>query len=284
MAFDQVSSNSFLKALQELNNLKPQLYSAAKYSEKSLLHSELKQMVLDNLKDYAVQALVNVADHLGTVAYKLTDLLDQQTLQVSTIELKVSCLNQQLLMCQTYMDSEGLRQQKSTALTPRYQKHYILPNSVIEKVHFSRHVQTNPSQNYFQAKWLLASDTPASKTLSWHLASETKSTLKGISQTLGSNGIFQPPSNASGNFQLLDNGDGRNTKSPAIAFPASNSFMSTLGITHRHRELEGSKPLRASRFRSYGNQKHEIAGAPVRRKKALATSFVKQKSKAKGWI
>ncbi|PPS11032.1 hypothetical protein GOBAR_AA09618 [Gossypium barbadense] len=162
---------------QELNNLKPQLYSAAKYSEKSLLHN--------NLKDYAVQALVNVADHLGTVAYKLTDLLDQQTLQVSTIELKVSCLNQQLLMCQTYMDSEGLRQQKSTALTPRHQKHYILPNSVIEKVHFSRHVQTNPSQNYFQAKWLLASDTPASKTLSWHLASETKSTLKGISQTLG---------------------------------------------------------------------------------------------------
>ncbi|MBA0789445.1 hypothetical protein Gotri_027891, partial [Gossypium trilobum] len=280
---DKLDPRAFL---QELNNLKPQLYSAAKYSEKSLLHSELKQMVLDNLKDYAVQALVNVADHLGTVAYKLTDLLDQQTLQVSTMELKVSCLNQQLLMCKTYMDSEGLRQQKSMALTPRHHKHYILPNSVIEKVHFSRHVQTNPRQNYFQAKWLLASDTPASKTLSWHLASETKSTLKGISQTLGSNGISQPPSNASGNFQLLDNGEGRNTKSPAIAFPASNSFMSTLAYEGLLvlQELEGSKPLRASRFRSYGNQKHEIAGAPVRSKKALATSFVKQKSKAKGWI
>lgn len=50
--------------------------------------------MLDNLKDYAVRALVNAVDHLGTVAYKLTDLLEQQTLDVSTMELKVSCLNQ----------------------------------------------------------------------------------------------------------------------------------------------------------------------------------------------
>ena len=50
--------------------------------------------VLDNLKDYAVRALVNAVDHLGTVAYKLTDLVEQQTLDVSTTELKVSCLNQ----------------------------------------------------------------------------------------------------------------------------------------------------------------------------------------------
>jgi len=50
--------------------------------------------VLDNLKDYAVRALVNAVDHLGTVAYKLTDLLEQQTLDVSTMDLKVSMLNQ----------------------------------------------------------------------------------------------------------------------------------------------------------------------------------------------
>lgn len=50
--------------------------------------------VLDNLKDYAVRALVNAVDHLGTVAYKLTDLLEQQTSEVSTMELKASCLNQ----------------------------------------------------------------------------------------------------------------------------------------------------------------------------------------------
>lgn len=50
--------------------------------------------VLDNLKDYAARAIVNAVDHLGTVAYKLTDLLEQQALDVSTMDLKISTLNQ----------------------------------------------------------------------------------------------------------------------------------------------------------------------------------------------
>ncbi|RWW45109.1 hypothetical protein BHE74_00049080, partial [Ensete ventricosum] len=47
MTFDEVSmerSKTFVKALQELKNLRPQLYSAAEYCEKSYLHSEQKQM------------------------------------------------------------------------------------------------------------------------------------------------------------------------------------------------------------------------------------------------
>lgn len=55
---------------------------------------KLWNRVLDNLKDYAVRALVNAVDHLGTVAYKLTDLLEQQTVDVSAMELKVTCVNQ----------------------------------------------------------------------------------------------------------------------------------------------------------------------------------------------
>lgn len=54
----------------------------------------LLSRVLDNLKDYAVRALVNAVDHLGTVAYKLTDLFEQQTLDASSVELKISCLDQ----------------------------------------------------------------------------------------------------------------------------------------------------------------------------------------------
>ncbi|KAK6141056.1 hypothetical protein DH2020_025193 [Rehmannia glutinosa] len=114
MRFEDVSmerSKSFVTALQELKNLRPQLYSAAEYCEKSYLHSEQKQMVLDNLKDYAVRALVNAIDHLGTVAYKLSDILEQQTLDVSSMELKVTCLNQL--------------------------------DSVNKKVHFSPHIQTD---------------------------------------------------------------------------------------------------------------------------------------------
>ncbi|XWS46167.1 hypothetical protein CRYUN_Cryun14cG0040600 [Craigia yunnanensis] len=278
MTFDEVSmerSKSFVKALQELKNLRPQLYSAAEYCEKSYLHSEQKQMVLDNLKDYAVRALVNAVDHLGTVAYKLTDLLEQQTLDVSTMELKASCLNQQLFMCQTYTDKEGLRQQQLLAFIPRHHKHYILPNSINKKVHFSPHVQTDARQNYFQAKSRLQpSDSPASKTLSWHLASETESTLKGTSQTLASNEISKPSASASEIFQLLENGDNTRTKSLAAPFPASNAVMPTLGITHR--ELEGSKPMTA--FRSFDNPRRDIIRAPVRSKSMLSAFFVKQKA------
>lgn len=61
--------------------------------------------MLDNLKDYAVRALVNAVDHLGTVAYKLTDILEQQTLDASTIDLKVSALNQVITNLQVASDS-----------------------------------------------------------------------------------------------------------------------------------------------------------------------------------
>ena len=37
---------------------------------------------------------MNAVDHLGTVAYKLTDLLERQTSDVSTMDLKISTLNQ----------------------------------------------------------------------------------------------------------------------------------------------------------------------------------------------
>jgi hypothetical protein len=53
--------------------------------------------VLDNLKDYAVRAVVNAVDHLGTVAYKLTELFEQQASEVSNLEMKVVGLNQVLL-------------------------------------------------------------------------------------------------------------------------------------------------------------------------------------------
>jgi hypothetical protein len=50
--------------------------------------------VLENLKDYSVKALVNAVDHLGTVAYKLNDLLNQQTAEISSVELRAASLAQ----------------------------------------------------------------------------------------------------------------------------------------------------------------------------------------------
>ncbi|KAK3024257.1 hypothetical protein RJ639_043633, partial [Escallonia herrerae] len=284
MTLDEASmeqSKSFVKALQELKNLRPQLYSAADYCEKSYLHSEQKQMVLDNLKDYAVRALVNAVDHLGTVAYKLTDLLEQQTLDVSSMELKVSCLDQQLLTCQTFTVKEGLRQQQLLAIIPRHHKHYILPNSVNKKVHFSPHIQTDARQSHIQTRpRLFPAGTPASKTLSWHLASETKSTLKGsrtftrlVTGTLAYTLIMQLYENAE---------EGARTKSSAAylqlsnAGPVSGAAMQTLGGARRD-PLDGSKPLTA--FRSFDTPtRREVVRTPIRSKSMLSAFFVKQKT------
>lgn len=286
MTFDEASmerSKSFVNALQELKNLRPQLYSAAEYCEKSYLHSEQKQMVLDNLKDYAVRALVNAVDHLGTVAFKLTDLLEQQTLDVSTMDLKVATLNQKLLTCQIYTDKEGLRQQQLLAFIPRHHKHYILPNSVNKKVHFSPHIQIDARQNPFQTRnRFQSSGTPAAKTLSWHLASETKSTLKGSAHA--SPNIENPKfsAKASGVFHLLDNEESTWMKSsPAqIHFPngvpTSSTPMHTLGSTRKD-ALEGSRPLTA--YRSFDNpNRRENVQIPTRSKSVLSAFFVKQKT------
>ncbi|KAK4476608.1 hypothetical protein RD792_015768 [Penstemon davidsonii] len=245
MTFDEASmerSKSFVTALQELKNLRPQLYSAADYCEKSYINSEQKQMVLDNLKDYAVRALVNAVDHLGTVAYKLSDVLEQQTLDISSMELKVTCLNQQLLTCQTYTDKEGLRQQQLLAIIPRHHKHYILPSA------------------------------SAAKTLSWHLASETKSTLKGSPHGIMSTVDSKTNGKRSGAFTLL-----AYSLRPDCSFVAWVRNRDAIRIIFLQESLESSKPL--TQYRSFDNPTQmAIIRPPVRSKSMLSAFFAKQKT------
>ncbi|XP_074575779.1 protein ABIL1-like [Curcuma longa] len=185
MTFDEVSmerSKSFVKALQELKNLRPQLYSSAEYCERSYLHSEQKQMVLDNLKDYAVRTLVTAVDHLGTVAFKLTDLFEQQMFDVATVETRISCLSQQSLTCHAYVDKEVRSQHQLSARTLRHYKHYTLPSILDKKVKSSMQLPPKSDVNAFQAKTSSRSSRKsASKTLSWHLATEVNPTSSGIS-------------------------------------------------------------------------------------------------------
>uniref|UniRef100_A0A0D3CSA9 Uncharacterized protein n=1 Tax=Brassica oleracea var. oleracea TaxID=109376 RepID=A0A0D3CSA9_BRAOL len=77
--------------------------------------------VLDNLKDYNVKALVNVVDHLGTVASKLTNLFDQQSYDISTMELRASCVSQKLLTCRTLLVlSDDLNQDRIIAMRQKW--------------------------------------------------------------------------------------------------------------------------------------------------------------------
>lgn len=50
--------------------------------------------VVNTLKDYAIKALVNTVDYLGSVTYKVSDLLDEKVDEVSGTELCLSCIEQ----------------------------------------------------------------------------------------------------------------------------------------------------------------------------------------------
>ncbi|TKY74079.1 ABIL3 protein [Spatholobus suberectus] len=117
----------FDDSLKDLKNLRTQLYSAAEYFELSYTNDDQKQIVVETLKDYAIKALVNTVDHLGSVTYKVNDLLDEKVVEVSVSELRVSCIEQRIKTCQEYMDHEGRTQQSLVISTPKYPKRYILP-------------------------------------------------------------------------------------------------------------------------------------------------------------
>ncbi|KAK8558042.1 hypothetical protein V6N13_073723 [Hibiscus sabdariffa] len=123
--YDEVSmqqSSLLADSLTDLRNLRVQLYSAAKYFEVSYATDDQTQIVVDTLKDYAIKALVNTVDHLGSVTYKVNDLLDEKVEEVSGTELWVSCIQQKLGTCRVYIDHEGISQQTLMINTPKYHK------------------------------------------------------------------------------------------------------------------------------------------------------------------
>lgn len=50
--------------------------------------------MVSTLKDYAIKALVNTVDHLGSATYKVNDLLDGKVDEVSRTETCVSSIEQ----------------------------------------------------------------------------------------------------------------------------------------------------------------------------------------------
>ncbi|KAF8413333.1 hypothetical protein HHK36_001312 [Tetracentron sinense] len=128
--YDELSMQQsllFSDSLKDLKNLRTQLYSAAEYFELSYTNDDQKQIVVDTLKEYAIKALINTVDHLGSVTYKVNGLLDEKVDEVSITEFRVSCIEQRLRTCQEYIDHEGLSQQSLVIKTPKYHKRYILP-------------------------------------------------------------------------------------------------------------------------------------------------------------
>ncbi|XP_065016740.1 probable protein ABIL3 isoform X3 [Musa acuminata AAA Group] len=114
------------KLFEGLRNMQSRLYSAAEYFELSYMNDDGKEMVMRSLKDYAVKAIANAVDHLGSVSYKVDNLLNYEVDEVSAATFEVSCMKQRLRTCQTRIDHECLSQQSLLIKPPKYHKHYIL--------------------------------------------------------------------------------------------------------------------------------------------------------------
>jgi hypothetical protein len=52
---------------------------------------------MNNLKEYSVKALVNTVDHLGSISFKVSSLIDQRFDEVDDTNLRVSCIHQVLI-------------------------------------------------------------------------------------------------------------------------------------------------------------------------------------------
>lgn len=185
MTYDEASMQSnrhFYMSLQELKNLRPQLYSAAEYCESSYIFNDQKQVVLDNLKDYSIKAIVNAVDHLGTVAYKLNEVLSQETSEISSAEIRVAALAQRIRLCQEHIRLESLDKQRLNQSNRRYHRHYVLPDAV-PNFKDEKH-QENTSEKNEVSSHESESEEPqrvrnSSRTLSWHLAADPFTATKG---------------------------------------------------------------------------------------------------------
>lgn len=125
--FSMRQSLLFSDSLKDLKNLRKQLYSAAEYFEQSYSKDDEKQMLIETLKDYTIKALVNTVDHLGNMAYKVNNFLDEEVGEVSGIELRLSCVEQRVRTCEKFIDCAGLSQQSWVLETPKHYKRYIFP-------------------------------------------------------------------------------------------------------------------------------------------------------------
>ncbi|XP_021311901.1 putative protein ABIL2 [Sorghum bicolor] len=118
---------AFSETIKDLKTLRSQLYSAAQYFELAYMQEDKKQAMTKNLKEYAVKALVNTVDHLGSISFKVSSLIDQRFNEVADANLRISCIQQRAQVSQACMDREGLSQQSLVITAPKYHKRYILP-------------------------------------------------------------------------------------------------------------------------------------------------------------
>ncbi|XP_052209622.1 protein ABIL3-like isoform X6 [Diospyros lotus] len=134
----------FADSLKDLKNLRAQLYSAAEYFELAYCRDGQEQLVVETLKDYISKAIISTVDHLGSVACKVSNFLQEKIDEVSGAELRFFCMQQKLRTCQEYIHCSGLSEQSLVIKTPKFHKEYIVP------VAGKKHVATGKTGSIYQ--------------------------------------------------------------------------------------------------------------------------------------
>ncbi|KAF5190357.1 Abil3 [Thalictrum thalictroides] len=272
-------------SLRDLKHLRTQLYSAADYFEISYTNENQKEVVINTLKDYTVKALVNTVDHLGSITYKVTDLLDEKVDEVSGTELRVLCIEQRLKTCQECIDRQGLSQQSFVMTTPKYHKRYMLP--VRERKHGSEHVLSEYHGGSLENE------------VNWnHLKTEVQMTLGDTRSSFVRKELSPSPSlkhsSQSGNFSFIERQkvSEKRTSSPLGKFPLlrSGSLSSrsttpkpsrpTTPNSSNMRPRYPSAPRSSSmRLRAERDNQNDIEQSPSKSKRLLKALLSRRKSK-----
>ncbi|KAH7550094.1 hypothetical protein JRO89_XS13G0134200 [Xanthoceras sorbifolium] len=146
----------FSDTLKDLKSLRKQLYSAAEFFEVSYIKQDQKQIVVETSKDYAIKALINTVDHLGSVAYKINSLLDEKIGEVSETELRFTSLEKKFTRIRAVEETEDdldrtTSNHHSSSLIAEEDLHQFQSENCI--LHSNRHYllgdkETFPSQGF----------------------------------------------------------------------------------------------------------------------------------------
>ncbi|XP_044961591.1 putative protein ABIL2 isoform X3 [Hordeum vulgare subsp. vulgare] len=282
----------FSETIKDLKTLRSQLYSAAEYFELAYMQEDGKQAVVSNLKEYAVKALVNTVDHLGSISFKVSSLVGQRFDEVTEANLRVSSIQQRTQTSQASMNREGLTQQSLVITAPKYHKRYILPagnNSIPNAVpNFSemnkvknRTAQMHPAFSATSAAQTKSKDKQAS-------FSKLRSIARAPSQRARSSSPaqhtrFVPPSDTAIPTKRDKRSDSPIFSTTPLTRSGSLSKKPSLLKTSSVRVQTTSDPKRLAPLRSYADRysddPKESDQTPKKSKKFLKSLLSRRKSK-----
>ncbi|XP_044477353.1 protein ABIL3-like [Mangifera indica] len=252
----------FADTLKDLKNLRKQLYSAAEFFEISYSKESQKRIVVESVKDYTIKALINTVDHLGSIAFKVNNLVEEKFAEASQTGLQLTCLEQRVKSCQEYTIGGGLLQHSLVIIPPKHHKGYILTDEETTDV-----LGQNPS-SYEDSSMNAEEDLTQLEIAAQVTTTESPSTyLRQVQYTLQSP---QPSSRQGMSFFTRISGNKTPERRAGADSPLRFSFVPS------------GSPLRRSSSPSHSNAKRRSPGGQFHSLRLLKEREAKIMSKILG--